>query len=477
MARLLEIKDDVFQNEEITRDQQIYNPSDKIWRFKDNTSSQNLNFEQFEDKLSPELLNNLKRVFIHRLRNFSVGGARNILYSFSSSLIIADTPLEEIKLEHLDLKNAAIWKKIPTLISYWYELGISGVSELTYQQVRRIKKPKQDCGKAVRNHDPRTAQLTAEEVELLVNRINLLYSEDKITTEDYLIIAILLCTGMRGAQLVALRCSSLVGDELYIPKIKNNAPLYRDLAPHQLSPALSIWRLLHRYVEDVVEKTDGDGDAPMFSYQTSSCLRANIHKINKNLIKLYSDRLPEGELMPITPMRFRHTIATKMAEAGKGVEAIAQTLTHNCINSCQVYVDGTATRDGKISDVMSPKLKPLAQACCNEIIEDESEFPDPLGGRTKMDKRVQYGPKGAVGNCGKCGSCSARAPISCYTCSMFHPWAHAPHREVYEDFMREREETGEFTNSIEVTTVTDLSLRSILYVIEACEERNREKYE
>ena len=461
--------------EEMTGCGQKYNPRDMLWRLRTNSAMQSLNFGRIEAKVTHELMFNLKTVFIYRLRNQSIGGQRNILSLLIRALVVSDGEcLGEIKLENLEMKTDRSLRGIPAFLMDWHELGMDGVSVQTYDQMKRIEKPKQSKGRIVKTYDPRKSALTAEESELMVSKLNCQYAAGRIKTEDYLIFAILLCSGARGIQVVSLRCSSLVGDVLKIPKVKTNTPLYRDTVDYKLSSKLAIWELLRVHVEQRIEASAGNENTPMFKYKSSHYLTISLKSINQKYIGIRSDRLSPGEIMPITPTRLRHTIATRMAEVGFGVFTIACTLGHENCTSCQVYIDATPARDKQISDAMSPPLQPYADAFLGKIIEDESQFPCSPDGSVKLDKRIELGVKATIGNCGKCGSCSARAPISCYTCTEFYPWEDAPHRELLDYVLREREETAEITKDPEVIKALDLTIRAVCYVIEECDKRKAE---
>jgi integrase len=456
---------------------QTYKPHHDVWRFEDNTSAKRINFEPFKKLFTPELLDNLKNVVINRLDDMSIGDARNHV-EYLKNCLNTETLLNEIKLENLRIERPTDYIRIPVFIKYWYELQIPGVEEETYQQIKKLKRPKQDHGRAVRISDPKGGALTSEEVEVLIAKLNQLFSQNEISVEEFLVLNVLLVTGARGAQICALKCSSIQVREneilLKIPKIKNNKPLYRDTTDFKLNHKYKIWELLLAHKNALIGKLASESDPKLFPWKSSSNLNNRINNLNKTKIKLYTDRIPDDGIMPIPPTRIRHTVGTKLAVAGKGVFVIAETLGHSNAQTAQVYIDSTPELNQRISDSMSKHLTPFAQAFMGKLIDSEDEFISP-DGESKQKKRVEFGAKATVGNCGKYGFCTSRAPISCYTCSMFQPWVDAPHIEIYNFLKKEREENHKITRDVEVSTINDLTIRAVLQVIKACEERKNER--
>ena len=71
-----------------------------------------------------------------------------------------------------------------------------------------------------------------------------------------------------------------------------------------------------------------------------------------------------------------------------------------------------------------------------------------------------------------------RIPIACYTCSLFQPWADAPHNVVLDFCLKERDRIDAITNDDRITEVLDRTIMAIKEVIRNCaikqqDERNR----
>ena len=74
-----------------------------------------------------------------------------------------------------------------------------------------------------------------------------------------------------------------------------------------------------------------------------------------------------------------------------------------------------------------------------------------------------------IGNCGTHAFC-ASGYRACYTCVSFQPWRDAPHHEVLEEIITERQRQEKLGLSPNVIQATDRLLLAIKHVISLCDE-------
>jgi hypothetical protein len=87
--------------------------------------------------------------------------------------------------------------------------------------------------------------------------------------------------------------------------------------------------------------------------------------------------------------------------------------------------------------------------------------------------RINNSDGGAVGNCGEFGFC-ANGTIHCFTCNKFQPWLNAPHQQVLDSVISERDRKRKMGASEFVLQGHNRSVDSIKVVIQKCEVRKQE---
>ena len=85
-------------------------------------------------------------------------------------------------------------------------------------------------------------------------------------------------------------------------------------------------------------------------------------------------------------------------------------------------------------------------------------------------RRVLADSGGNVGTCGGPRSCTRLAPLACYTCSAFRPWLDAPHEELLESLLEERETLLADGVSPQVFGANDATMMAIAEVAERCRQ-------
>lgn len=121
-----------------------------------------------------------------------------------------------------------------------------------------------------------------------------------------------------------------------------------------------------------------------------------------------------GELLNISPVRFRYTTGTRAAREGFGEMVIAELLDHSDTQNSGVYIKNIPEHVEKLDKAVGSYLAPYAQAFAGVLVDSESyaKRGNDLNSRIKVDGH-------GLGTCGSYGFCGANVPIPCYTCMHF----------------------------------------------------------
>ena len=176
-----------------------------------------------------------------------------------------------------------------------------------------------------------------------------------------------------------------------------------------------------------------------------------------------------GKPIHITAYRFRYTLGTNAARQKAGVNVIAKLLDHHDTQNAHCYVQSVPEIAQQISSIMDESLRKYADAFQGKVVKDEIEAQS----QVKEANRISCVEQDCdVGSCGTHQYCNDYAPIACYLCSKFMPWANAPHYLVLEQLIKERDDLIAMGCSLEVATVNDRTIIAVQQVIDACKEFN-----
>ncbi|MEY8042159.1 tyrosine-type recombinase/integrase [Saccharopolyspora cebuensis] len=174
---------------------------------------------------------------------------------------------------------------------------------------------------------------------------------------DVAVLATLLCTGVRSAELLALPVSALagrVGDRRIQVRGKGgknrSIPIEDDLD-----------ELIQRYLTTRRARFGGrlPGDAALWVDHRGEPMRRGglQYLVNRTLRAAgVSDRVQRGAMVHA----LRHTFATRLAEDGANAAEIAKLLGHASMNSSQSYIDVTA-REQRLSVRANRTLRVLGE--------------------------------------------------------------------------------------------------------------------
>lgn len=251
------------------------------------------------------------------------------------------------------------------------------------------------------------------------------------------------------SDLKAITAGEHVYYSLDIPRIK------KGVHPREILKARKLDSFLATLFEELKLRNRGIGipegfSRPLFARTTPrpDCIGTGIeeyayHFTSRDLLKIVTDYVSSlcitshrtEERLKVTPRRLRYRFATKKVEEGCPMEVLRELLDHTDLQNVIVYYSG-ASMIKRLDEALAVSVGPYVNRFMGRIVASEDEAVG-SGGRVKAE------PMGRIRNIGSCGStslCKLFPPFSCYLCPLFRPWRDAPHREVLEDLVRQRDD-------------------------------------
>lgn len=476
-----------------------FRPSLHQWGFVDGVTHISMNFETLPMQVSP-LIPSLKRVLINVLEENSPKYASNLFQTFSRiARVIAEKgsePVSEIGEIHVSNYIAkyslgdklGLESQLSALLSKWGKLQYSGLSPSAIQLLRKRNKKGNTKGEAVRTLDPVNGPLTEYELQQLISEINSAYASGALDEQFYHLTWLAILTGQRVSQYCALKVRDLTrkadefGDivyEIQIPKVKQRGEVLRESflsKPLTVQFGERLWAYCAKVRESFPELGD---EAPLFpsdvehrkGYQIGSGFER--HWNSNELGNEFQAAL--ASIAPVTPRtfapmnlaigRFRATLGTRAAQEGFGELVIAEMLGHTDTQNVGCYTATVPEIAARLDKQLAKDLAPIAKAFMGVILirkEDATRADD------SSSQIIDYRhSKKGVGNCGTKYDCTFHAPIACYTCRCFEAWLHAPHEELLDHLLKERERLL-IASGPRVAAINDLTIVALQGVVDEC---------
>lgn len=235
---------------------------------------------------------------------------------------------------------------------------------------------------------------------------------------------------------------------LEMPRIKKGVHPRDVLKPRKLDAFLAA------LFDQLKERNAGVGipagfSRPLFSrtMPRPDCLGTSIeeyayHYTSRDLCRIvseYADKLDvishrTGRNLKVTPRRLRYRFATKKVQEGCPMEVLKDLLDHTDLQNVIVYYSGASVIT-RLDEAIAVSVGPFVNRFLGRLVAKESDATG-CGGRVKAEP---LGRIRDIGNCGSTTICTLFPPFSCYLCPLFQPWRTAPHREVLEDLVRQRD--------------------------------------
>ncbi|HEY0938804.1 MAG TPA: site-specific integrase [Steroidobacter sp.] len=488
-----------------TRSGAQFDPSLDVWSYRDTVNKVVLDFSFF-NALSEEMRHSLKYTLVWYAENASAPHVRNMFSRFLHLVgflsVGRATAIEQVT--NVDLLNykgslspetAYYLGSLSGFLRKWHGLGVPGVTDDAVAVLEALRLKGNAKGVAVLTMDPRMGPFTDLEFEQIQSALNEAFAEGALSEEAYLLAWLFMALGQRSSQFAALKVCDVTGVgvdgavdyAIRVPRLKqrNAGPRLelkeRPLIPQIGKPLLEYANRVRQRFESVLANPD---DAPLFPvsveraprvhdwapgyeyHQTGWNLGRNL-KRTLELLEVYSERT--GDLLHVSPIRFRRTFGTRAAQEGHGELVIAEMLDHTDTQNVGVYVAAVPEIAARIDRAIAMQLAPLAQAFKGVLIKTESEATrgnDPSS--RIVDPRIDRSMQ-PMGSCGQHSFCSFNAPIACYTCQHFQPWVDGPHEAVLSHLLEKREQLLATTDQ-RMASVNDSTILAVAQVIHLCRQ-------
>lgn len=357
-----------------------------------------------------------------------------ILYAIKSWL---DLP-EMQSVSHIDIPEINLLSQISAdyrafvipLLRRISALGLSGLSVTAVDFLRHSHKWEEKSNGAyygLITNDPERGALTEQELNNIHSQLHRTYSEGRISQFDYMLCWFFIGTGVRPSQAKRMSIKDvIIHDEgamevtLRVPLAKGEmttaAEYWSRRAPTVLAECLII------YLNSPSMAGKGS-DEPLFEASSAQGLGHRMSYVIRGLDS-YSERL--GTKIPISPYRFRYTMATRALAMGASDYEVARLLTHRSTSCIQFYRASMPELQRPIREALGKEMTYFGNAFQGKALtglheasragEDDAVITDFL--------RLMGQP---VGACGTRAECHQNAPIACLAgCAHFEPLLSAP---------------------------------------------------
>lgn len=466
-------------------------PREKRWTFRSEGQTFSFNFDLAPASAGP-LVASWKRALAWYLQNRSAHHAKSaferVLHLFrfleaeGAVAITEITPTDILNYRGcLPPKREWYLATLSGVLCRWSDLGYSGVSAETVRLLRDLRLSGNAKGEAVRTSDPLEGPLTDIEFAALMTALSDGLAAEEVSEEDFLIVWLAACLGLRPLQISQLKITDLHEPRaadgkqwlLDVPRLKQAGSGARALI--RTRPITStVGAMLQRQAARVQGRFNKrEQGLPLFPaaraarwlagyewHRTATSIRLAIKSVAERL-RVFSERT--GEPLSITPQRLRRSFGTRAASEGLGEYEVADLLDHSDTQNAKVYVEATPEIIDRLDKALAFKLAPLAQAFTGHFASAE-ELRTAAGGILRAG--AQAPPLGA---CGQHSFCGFAAPVACYTCRQFRPWRDGPHAAVLEKLILERERL-QATTDPRIAAVNDRTILAVAEVVRLCEE-------
>ena len=480
----------------------IFDATADEWRLRDTAKEYAVRWRTVEPNVSHAFLLGFKLTLLWYAENRSVSRVANLftgmkhllkVMCFSSSSRLAEISETTLLNFRSKLGKAREYKlgSLASMFERWNGQGHNGVDDSAIRWLNETQLTGNNKGVAVTTQDVHSGPFTQIEALAIQQGVTDALATGRMNLGDHCLLTLISALGSRGVQMAALKCKDLKDPSaedaksehwtLMVPRSKQRLQQARsDLKSNELIPELA--QLLIAVIEDV-QQTYRDlgfppeydlGELPVFpNWRASNLPGFAYHSTGTELSKRLRDAVTcidatserTGKRIHINARRFRYTVGTRAAEEGHSELTIAELLDHSDIQQVAIYVMATQEIVDRISKAMALHLAPIAQAFLGEIIRDEVEAKrgsDPTS-RIKNPESLEN-----LGNCGRFGFCSESAPIACYTCRRFQAWADAPHEQLLDRLLLERERIKGITKDLRIASVNDRTILAIAQVVQRC---------
>lgn len=273
-------------------------------------------------------------------------------------------------------------------------------------------------------NDPVCGALTDQELSSIHSELNYAYSQGAISQEEYTLAWFFIGTGVRPVQVSRMVRSDVQISEgaegkevtLRIPLAKGEGGGKQEYWLRRAPTVLA--ECLIDYLES---RNDISSESKLFD--------GTPGVIGKRLIKTlsplntYSNRLEQR--VPISPYRFRYTMATRALAHGASDFEVARLLTHRSTSCIQFYRASMPQLQNPIREAIGKEMEFFARAFQGRLISSLDESTR-AGDEDSVIADFLRLTGQTVGACGTRAECHQNAPIACMYCHHFEPLLDAP---------------------------------------------------
>lgn len=276
-------------------------------------------------------------------------------------------------------------------------------------------------------NDPEKGALTEEELHNANSVLNNAFALGLISQDTYTLCWFFIGTGVRPVQARRMRKRDVVVHDrqgfdvtLRIPLAKGEKTVADEYWLRRAPTVLA--ETLISYLDTPAMRDAKDHDH-LFLGQSSRELSRKVVE-TFSALDTYSDRL--GAKIPITPYRFRYTLATRALAQGASDYEVARLLTHRSTSCIQYYRASMPELQKPIREALGKEMGYFARAFQGKPISglhEATRAGDPDAVITDF-MRLMGMP---VGACGTRAECHQNAPVACLAgCAHFEPLLSAP---------------------------------------------------
>ncbi|MEB3768156.1 site-specific integrase [Acinetobacter sp. MD2] len=491
------------------------NICDEIWVLDINQQVDISNLSKFSKEIRSDVLS----TFIHFAKySSSTHTTEMIRYALKYPDLTGESEITlkgllEYKNYYKDKKYEYKLAKFRVFLKKMHDLGYSSINDEIYGLIGSWRLSGNDKGAAVLSLDPDEGAFSPFEFEAIITRTNEYLAENKISYYDAALIRVFCATGRRPIQISGLKVKDLYVSDKYnfndknevhilnMPRAKVRGASGFRFAFSEVGIRESIAQILFEHIQILKKKLTKQikrelseqefAELPLFydfeklanldwsnQNEISEILTKEIiHMPTSGLTQLLKSAVRKlgirsresGKPIYINAYRFRYTLGTNAARQKAGVNVIAKLLDHHDTQNAHCYVQSVPEIAQEISLIMDESLRKYADAFQGKIMSDEFEAQSQIKDANRISCVEQDCD---VGSCGTHQYCNDYAPIACYLCSKFMPWANAPHHLVLEQLIKERDDLITMGCSLEVAAVNDRTIIAVQQVIDACKEFN-----
>lgn len=492
-----------------------FSPSATHWKFRDGAKDISCNFDLIP-LLARPLVHGLKVALIWRFQNQA---PRTASTDFTNTLVLlravvklrksdkrvgeGGRPIEQISSQDIvnfrssSKSNEYVLARSTGFLKKWHGLGVAGIGSDVIELIDKINIKGPLKGVAVKTLNPKTGPFSDLEYEAIQEALNTGFKAEVIDEADFLLVWLFLALGGRPVSMASLKLRDLIvpkdltdGSDygIHLPMVKQKGALPRDhfialILSRQIAEPLHLWV---KYVHQKYAKLLPDPwQAPLFPGEQETATtdpkgleyHSTSHSISRRVTKLFARLSVHSERlnapMHISPVRFRRTYGTRLAEEGCSALEIARLMGHKDTRSCEVYVALTDRMIDRIDKATAFAMAPLAQVFAGRIIKTEAEATRPMATSRIIDFRIDQSGAG-LGSCGQHSYCAFSKPVGCYGCSSFEPWMDGPHEAAFDWMLQKRGELMKITD-VRIASVNDRAILGCAQVIIRIQQLNERK--